>query len=92
MKKIFLALILGTILTPATSYAHDNQRRWDAYGRGDPYAQREARPGDPGYYCHRHERKIHKDDVRRHCHSIYNDDHGVYANQRRNQSPWWRRW
>jgi len=90
MKKIFLALMFGTMLLPPESFA-DDRRRWDSYGSRGRYEQREAQSGDPGYYCHRHERKTHKDDVRRHCHSAYSDEHGMYADRRR-PSPWWRRW
>lgn len=92
-KSLLSALILGAMLAPAITFAHDSQRRWDAYHDwGRQYGQREARPGDPGYYCHRHQRRIHKDDVRRHCHSIYNDEHNIYSHRRRGSSPWWSRW
>lgn len=93
MKKILLALMLGTVLLPIESFANDPHRRWNAYGRDDHYTARAAHPSDPGYYCHRHERKIHRDDVRRHCHSAYSDPHGVYTHERRRSapSPWWRR-
>ena len=90
MKKIFLALMFGTMLLPTEGFG-DDRRRWDSYGRPGRYEQRQSQPTDPGYYCHRHERKIHKDDVRHHCHSVYNDEHNSYADRRR-PSPWWRRW
>ena len=72
MNKLFLALMFGTILLPTESFADDRRGR-DSYGWSSRYEQREVQSSDPGYYCHRHERKIHKDDVRRHCHSAYSD-------------------
>ena len=87
MKRTLMALVLGTTLLPAISLAHDD-RRWDPYSRHGRFENREARPGDPGYYSHTHKRKIHKDDTRRHCHSIYNDEHNQVS-RRDYPDPWW---
>jgi len=86
MQSILVAFVAGALSLPSLSFAHDT-RRWDD-GRGR--YERAARPGDPGYYCHRHERKIHKDDTRRHCHSAYNDPHRPTGG-RDFWFPWWRR-
>jgi hypothetical protein len=48
MKKAFMALILGTALSPS---AHDPYYR-DSYRWRDRFERRVARPGDPGFYCH----------------------------------------
>jgi len=73
MKRTMTAIILGTALLPAVSFSHDGRRH--DHDRWRHRYDRVARPGDPGYYCHTHKRKIHRDDSRRHCHSIYNDPH-----------------
>jgi hypothetical protein len=88
MKRLLLSLTFGTMLLPSVGLAHDG-RYWETYDRRYGY-ERAARPGDPGYYCHRHTRKLSRDDTRRHCHSIYNDPHGVFAD-RYYPPPWWRR-
>jgi hypothetical protein len=88
MKKTLVALIAGAVLLPSIGFAHD-VRRWDNDGRRERY-ERVARPGDPGYYCHRHPRSTHRDDARRHCHNAYNDPHRP-AGHRGSWFPWWRR-
>jgi hypothetical protein len=84
MSKIFMALILGTVLWPAVAFAHDPYYR-NYYWR-DRVERRIARPGDPGFYCHRHSPRLY-----RHCHSIYNDPHRVVAD-RSYPYPRYRRW
>jgi hypothetical protein len=86
MKKAFMALVLGTLLWPADGLAHDTYYR-EAYGSRDRFEHRVARPGDPGFYCHRHPRRGYRDEPRRHCHSIYNDPHGIAAD-RGYARPW----
>ena len=90
MKRAMLAIILGTLLLPELGFSHEVRSRLDDL-RWRHDAGPVARPKDPGYYCHRHERKIHPDDKRRHCHSAYNDPHGV-ARDRDFRRPWWRRY
>lgn len=77
MKTTILAALLGVTLLPTVSFAHDGDRRgWDRYDRRVYNSGRAVEPGDPGYYCHKHKRKIHKEDNgRKHCHSAYNDEH-----------------
>jgi hypothetical protein len=83
-----VALVAATLLLPSIGFAHDT-RRWEN-NRGRDRYERAAQPGDPGYYCHRHARKIHKDDNRRHCYNAYNDPHRPIAD-REFWFPWWRR-
>lgn len=73
MKRTFMAIMLGTLILPASGFAHDPYYR-DSYGWRDRIDRRIARPVDPGNYCHRHRR-----DGRLHCHSVYNDPHGIAA-------------
>jgi hypothetical protein len=86
MKKAFMALMLGTALWPADGFAQDPYYR-DSYRSRDRFERRVARPGDPGFYCHRHPRTSYRDEPRRHCHSISNDPHGVVAD-RAYPRPW----
>ena len=88
MKRALMAITVVTILLPTISLSHEGRRRDDDRWR-DRY-ERVARPGGPSYYCHRHERRIHRDDTRRHCHSVYNDPHGV-VRDRPFRNPWSRR-
>jgi len=89
MKKTFMAIVLGTILLPGVVFSHDGRSRQD-YAVWRHNSGPVARRGDPGYYCHKHERKLHPDDKRRHCHSSYNDPHGAVRG-RDFRHPWWRR-
>lgn len=85
MKRLFMAIMLGSLLLPVGVLAHDG----DFYRDRDGWRERDhriARPGDPGYYCHRHRHGSR----RRHCHNIYNDPHRVAA-ERWHPQPWWRR-
>ena len=95
MKRTILAVALGTMLFPAGGFAHD-RRAPDPYDRGLYRETRDPQPGDPGYYCHRHKRKVNdKDTGRRHCHSAYNDEHNPGAwrdyGTSRNRG-WWGWW
>jgi len=82
MKRTFMAIMLGTLILPAMGFAHDQYYR-DSYGWRDRIDRRIARPADPGYYCHRHRR-----DGPLHCHSVYNDPHGVAAQRAYSYPPW----
>ncbi len=67
MKRTIMALMIGTLLLPATSFAHD----WFPwYGRRTRVDSEYARehPRWPRAYCHRHRYRLHADDKRRHCH------------------------
>lgn len=94
MKRIILAVLVGTLLFPAASFAHDERGR-DRYERRVYHDGRAAEPGDPGYYCHKHKRKTHKtDNGRKHCHSAYNDEHNPdswrdYSDRGRRSSGRW---
>ncbi|MBM4264375.1 MAG: hypothetical protein FJ143_08145 [Deltaproteobacteria bacterium] len=96
MKRKILAILLGLTFFPALSFAHD-QRGWDRYDRRVYNDGRSAQPGDPGYYCHKHKRKTGKhDNGRKHCHSVYNDEHNSdgwrdyrdYSDRDRRNSRW----
>ena len=98
MKRTILAVALGTMLFPAGSFAHDRGAP-DPYDRGLYRATRDPQPGDPGYYCHRHKRKTSDNDTgRRHCHSVYNDEHNPdawrdYRDYRSSRDRgWWGWW
>lgn len=84
MKKAIMAFVLGTFVLPASVFAHDSYYP-NRYGWRDRVDRRIARPSDPGYYCHRH-----RGDDRIHCHSVYNDPHGI-ASERAYPYPSWRR-
>ena len=90
MKRTIVAIILGTLFLPGLGFSHDVRSRVD-YLRWRHDAGPVARRGDPGYYCHRHEQRLHADDKRRHCHNAYNDPHRV-TRDRDFGRPWWRRY
>lgn len=74
MRITILAVLVGMTLLPTVGLAHDG-RSWDRGDRGEYRPIRGAQPGDPGYYCHRHKKKTNLNNNRKHCHSIYNDEH-----------------
>jgi hypothetical protein len=90
MNGTIAAMTLAMLLAPAVVFSHEVGSRLD-YLRWRHDAGPVARRGDPGYYCHKHQRKIHPDDKRRHCHSAYNDPHGI-ARERDFRRSWWRRY
>src|SRR5262245_3921891 len=84
MKKAMMGVVLAISLLPASVFAHDNYYP-NRYGWRDRVDRRVVRAGDPGYYCHRH-----RGDGRIHCHSTYNDPHGIVS-ERASSYPRWRR-
>ena len=98
MKRTILAVVLGILLLPTGGFARD-RRAWDPYERGRYSQSAEVRADDPGYYCHKHKRRISDNDSgRRHCHSDYNDEHnpGTWRDYRDYRSTrnrgWWGWW